>query len=568
MIDEKKYVVIDVETTGLSSKVNDLISISFYNPENKDLYTKFLPLIKEKKVPEEITEINGISDKTLKGARHLSDDEFQILARRFGLYNKTVLHFGSIDPKFLKIYMLAREIHGFENIKFYNFKEMFITDKFSHGQYTKDNLCKALGIRGVTKIHSGANDCKLEWRLFEKLNGKMLFCPCEGFNRVNLYKITEKYKVPASYIYKYPHFKKYLNLPKLRVIYEVVYELKLSNKCLDKTSDFPQPIGFAAEHLINTMLGAKECKDYDYKIINHNNLNLVGSFKYDRFDEVIPVVKKTDGTLAALDKEYESYVRETNRRTNAIKKEIPPLINFIKQKIFNNKQIYTQELVVNEKYGVFGYCDFSNDDAMLEMKWSDNFYYDDKNINGVKNENKNHYKYQYLVTSNNRPSYFLACGHNEFKIFKLQFYLNDEIKKIKRNRSPNRKPYPHKKVYQYNIDGAYIKSWESVDKVSKELELCGDTIRMVCNGRSRTGGGYRWAYDYKKKLPPLVLTKRKGYTRKVKPILQYSLDGKFIKEWSCAKEAEKKIGVRADKISSCCTGKRISTGGFKWKHKL
>lgn len=42
--DPTEYVVFDVETNGLKSKRNDLLSISFYKPDDGKEYSKFLPL--------------------------------------------------------------------------------------------------------------------------------------------------------------------------------------------------------------------------------------------------------------------------------------------------------------------------------------------------------------------------------------------------------------------------------------------------------------------------------------------------------------------------------------------
>lgn len=50
-----------------------------------------------------------------------------------------------------------------------------------------------------------------------------------------------------------------------------------------------------------------------------------------------------------------------------------------------------------------------------------------------------------------------------------------------------------------------------------------------------------------------------------KPILQYSLDGDFIKEWPSIKNAETVLHVHT--ISSCCHNKLLSVGGFVWKFK-
>lgn len=50
------------------------------------------------------------------------------------------------------------------------------------------------------------------------------------------------------------------------------------------------------------------------------------------------------------------------------------------------------------------------------------------------------------------------------------------------------------------------------------------------------------------------------------PILQYSKSGEFIREWKNGVEAES-FGFNRGHISSCCLGKRKSSGGFIWRFK-
>ncbi len=52
-----------------------------------------------------------------------------------------------------------------------------------------------------------------------------------------------------------------------------------------------------------------------------------------------------------------------------------------------------------------------------------------------------------------------------------------------------------------------------------------------------------------------------------KPIIQYTIDGKFISEYKSATEAERQTGINKSNISKCCLGKRIKAGGFIWKYK-
>lgn len=50
-----------------------------------------------------------------------------------------------------------------------------------------------------------------------------------------------------------------------------------------------------------------------------------------------------------------------------------------------------------------------------------------------------------------------------------------------------------------------------------------------------------------------------------KPVIQMSLDGDFIKEWSSAYAVEKEMGYFSTLISRCCRGKQKTHKGFKWE---
>jgi len=62
-----------------------------------------------------------------------------------------------------------------------------------------------------------------------------------------------------------------------------------------------------------------------------------------------------------------------------------------------------------------------------------------------------------------------------------------------------------------------------------------------------------------------IRNKMKEYRNK--PILQYDLEGNFIKEWSSAKEASQKLNINRNGISSVCNNKNKSSGKFIWKFK-
>ena len=52
-----------------------------------------------------------------------------------------------------------------------------------------------------------------------------------------------------------------------------------------------------------------------------------------------------------------------------------------------------------------------------------------------------------------------------------------------------------------------------------------------------------------------------------KSVLQYSLDGNIIGEFSTAREASKSVGINHCGVSSCCTNQQHTAGGFIWRYK-
>ena len=120
--DPTEYVVFDVETNGLKSKRNDLLSISFYKPDDGKEYSKFLPLELNRKVLT--THINGITENDLVGATALTQKEYNKLVKEFELEKRTILIYAgsNFDSSFLSQYMKRHHIIGFD--KFFRLQSM------------------------------------------------------------------------------------------------------------------------------------------------------------------------------------------------------------------------------------------------------------------------------------------------------------------------------------------------------------------------------------------------------------------------------------------------------------
>ena len=66
------------------------------------------------------------------------------------------------------------------------------------------------------------------------------------------------------------------------------------------------------------------------------------------------------------------------------------------------------------------------------------------------------------------------------------------------------------------------------------------------------------------------LPKRRGISRTgkgMKPIVQYTLDGKFIRKWNGAFDVEKELGLRSSVIVGCLKGRTKTAYKYIWKYE-
>ena len=357
-IDPTKYVVLDVETNGLSSVRDDLLSISIYKPDTGESYNRFLPL--ELNTSVVTTEINGIKTEDLNGFLPLTQAEVDEIIKVFELRERTILTYGSLDEKFIVKYFQRHQLQGIDYFAFYNFKHEIISSKFSEGNITKDNLCNLYGIDNVQSVHSGSNDCILEWQLFERMNGHRLL-----ITNNSVFEFNDQYIVPASYITTYPNMKYYLpSLPKITCESLVAFSLPISAAKLRK---FPTNFnGMIVEHLINSLLRVQKVDSTKELLENKKKLTFLG--KLPTTIDVVPMVFNPDGSVTSTRKQDKKLEKEINANIKMLKAVIDPLLEFIANDIFAGKQVKSQDLMVHSEQKVLALCDLSSEDAVLEIK--------------------------------------------------------------------------------------------------------------------------------------------------------------------------------------------------------
>lgn len=123
-----------------------------------------------------------------------------------------------------------------------------------------------------------------------------------------------------------------------------------------------------------------------------------------------------------------------------------------------------------------------------------------------------------------------------------------------------------KPILQYNLEGDFIKEWESAVDAAKELNLNHSNITQVCNGNRNKCGGFMWRYDggdVSLKIDKYIeLIKHKGSR-----VIQLNKDGELINEFKSVSEASKLTNIKITSISNCLKNRSKTSGGFIWKYK-
>lgn len=359
MVDSSKYAVLDVETNGLSCITDDLLSISIYLPDTEKTYNRFLPLEKNNKVVT--TKINGIKTKDLKNLVALSQSEVDEMICEYELDKRTVLSFGNLDEKFIRRYFRDHKLDGIDRINFYNFKHDIISSVYSAGAVSKDNLCRALGIDGVQKVHSGINDCKLEWKIYEKLDGGQ-FLVTQGL----VFRLSPDYYVPASYLLTYPNFKRHKDIPDFE--FSKVLIKTFNVKSLISTSNNLN--GLMIENILFRLCGAVEQNNMVFLSNNKNKLRLLGYIEeYNK--NAIPINIDNDGNILYAgqeEKEMKELFEAIQLYKIILENALKDVAHYIKNELFKGEELISQELTINEENKVIALSDISSKSKVLEIK--------------------------------------------------------------------------------------------------------------------------------------------------------------------------------------------------------
>jgi len=118
-----------------------------------------------------------------------------------------------------------------------------------------------------------------------------------------------------------------------------------------------------------------------------------------------------------------------------------------------------------------------------------------------------------------------------------------------------------KKVYQYDLEGNFIKKWDSLSDIQRELGYTLSSVARCCRKQISciTYKNFQWSYKNN------ITTKIKKYKNLEKIIIQYDMNLNKIKKWNSATEAGAVLNISNKCISKCANNNLKSYKGFIWK---
>lgn len=353
---KNKYLVMEMETNGCRPGSDDILSLSIYNPTTGICYNRFLALDRQPVVYS--TNINGIHTSDLIKETPISQDELHQLIHYFDIPNKTILYYSEWTkrpdkPQFLKNYCKRRHLHGFDSFKFEDIRLLMpLRPHAADGQMLRDNVCKLLGIRGVEEIHSSSNGCLLEWKIFEKLEGKKLFAFGD-----ELYSYKENLPVLIDFINYYEGLGEPIGVEtfnKIGVPHEI-YSCSFSEKGLKDMRKLPILLDQKMfEEILRKKLKAQKQ--------TNQNPDLDG-FPF----EPIFLLRKDDANAYSASETTNMESESMKKMNQIVLEELTPFSRFIQTTIFKNLPISFNEIRISKDYKTLAYCNLSNDNSVLEV---------------------------------------------------------------------------------------------------------------------------------------------------------------------------------------------------------
>ena len=123
----------------------------------------------------------------------------------------------------------------------------------------------------------------------------------------------------------------------------------------------------------------------------------------------------------------------------------------------------------------------------------------------------------------------------------------------------NKKP-----ILQYDLEGKFIREWDSAVDAGKEMKISYSDINRACKKETLTAACFQWRYKNSDIKIGKYVKPENGSNKRV---IQLTKEGEFLNEYKSITEAFNKTGVKQTNIGNCLAKRSFSAGGYKWKYK-
>lgn len=125
-----------------------------------------------------------------------------------------------------------------------------------------------------------------------------------------------------------------------------------------------------------------------------------------------------------------------------------------------------------------------------------------------------------------------------------------------------------RKVKQYTLNGEFVKEWDSIKDIHKDLGFSRSSVTATCQHKYLQTNGFVWRYSDECDGYGNIEVDTSGMFKRNRAIVQLSLDGEVIRYWESGTAAGRALGFSQANINHCCLGKCKTAYGYVWKYVI
>lgn len=125
----------------------------------------------------------------------------------------------------------------------------------------------------------------------------------------------------------------------------------------------------------------------------------------------------------------------------------------------------------------------------------------------------------------------------------------------------------YKEIYQYTLNGEFVKKWNNINEVVNIGGFKKDGIRDCCSSRTDYSQGYYWAYDLVSDYSIFPIQTNTGNNKLAKKVYQYTIDYQLVQEWPSLSYIHRHSNFTKSNLEKCVKGIIDNYNGFIFSYK-